>query len=72
VRAICWIPLGSTTAADESDISEVQSRSFCGLGEEKVMDKDRVTGSAKQVKGAVKEAVGKVVGDSKLKAGGQS
>jgi uncharacterized protein YjbJ (UPF0337 family) len=33
--------------------------------EEKVMDKDRVVGSAKQVKGAVKEAVGKAVGDAK-------
>jgi len=28
--------------------------------EEKVMDKDRVAGSAKQVKGAVKETIGKV------------
>jgi hypothetical protein len=32
------------------------------------MDKDRVAGSAKQVKGAVKEAVGKVVGDAKLES----
>ena len=32
------------------------------------MDKDRVGGSAKQVKGAVKEAVGKVVGDAKLES----
>jgi len=46
----------------------MQSRSFCGLAEEKVMDKDRVAGSAKQVKGAVEEAVGKVVGDAKLEA----
>ena len=29
---------------------------------------DLVAGSAKQVKGAVKEAVGKVVGDAKLEA----
>jgi uncharacterized protein YjbJ (UPF0337 family) len=35
------------------------------------MDKDRVEGSAKQVKGAVKEAVGKVVGDAKLEAEGK-
>jgi uncharacterized protein YjbJ (UPF0337 family) len=42
------------------------------LAEEKVMDKDRVAGSAKQVKGAVKEAVGKVVGDSKLQAEGKA
>lgn len=36
------------------------------------MDKDRVAGSAKQAKGAVKEAVGKVTGDSKLQAEGKS
>ena len=29
-------------------------------------DKDRIEGSAKQVKGAVKEAVGKAFGDAKL------
>lgn len=37
-----------------------------------VMDKDRVKGSAQQIKGAVKEFVGKVTGDAKLKAEGQS
>jgi uncharacterized protein YjbJ (UPF0337 family) len=36
------------------------------------MDKDRVAGSAKQAKGVVKEAVGKVVGDSKLEAEGKA
>ena len=36
------------------------------------MDKDRVMGSAKQVKGAVKETIGKVVGDSKLEAEGKA
>ena len=30
------------------------------------MDKDRIVGSGKQIKGAVKEAVGKAVGDAKL------
>jgi uncharacterized protein YjbJ (UPF0337 family) len=34
------------------------------------MDKDRVAGSAKQVKGAVKEAVGKATGDAKLQGDG--
>jgi uncharacterized protein YjbJ (UPF0337 family) len=33
------------------------------------MDKDRVEGAAKQVKGSVKEAAGKVRGDSKTQAG---
>jgi hypothetical protein len=40
-------------------------RRFADFTAEKVMDKDRVEGSAKQVKGAVKEAVGQVVGDAK-------
>ena len=30
------------------------------------MDKDRIKGSAKQVKGAVKETDGKILGDAKL------
>jgi len=34
------------------------------------MDKDRIEGSAKQAKGAVKQAAGKVMGDSKLQAEG--
>ena len=50
----------------------MEPRSFCGFAEEKVMDKDRVEGSAKQVKGAVKETIGKVVGDAKLEAEGKA
>jgi uncharacterized protein YjbJ (UPF0337 family) len=34
------------------------------------MDKDRVKGAAKQPKGSVKEAVGKMTGDSKTRAEG--
>ena len=37
-----------------------------------IMDKDRVVGSAKQVKGAVKQTVGKVVGDAKLESEGKA
>lgn len=37
-----------------------------------MVDKDRVAGSAKQVKGAVKQAVGKVIGDAKLQAEGKA
>ncbi len=36
------------------------------------MDNDRIARSAKQAKGAVKEAAGKVLGDSKLVADGKS
>jgi uncharacterized protein YjbJ (UPF0337 family) len=36
------------------------------------MDKDRIAGSAKQVKGSIKEAVGKAVGDVKLQSEGEA
>ena len=36
------------------------------------MDEDRVAGSAKQVKGAVKQAAGKAVGDAKLESEGKA
>jgi uncharacterized protein YjbJ (UPF0337 family) len=36
------------------------------------MDKDRIDGSARQAKGAVKETAGKFTGDSKLKAEGKT
>jgi uncharacterized protein YjbJ (UPF0337 family) len=35
------------------------------------MDKDRVEGSMKNIKGTVKEGVGKAIGDSKLEAEGK-
>ena len=34
------------------------------------MDKDRVAGAAKQVKGSVEEAIGKVIGDTATQAEG--
>jgi uncharacterized protein YjbJ (UPF0337 family) len=37
-----------------------------------MIDKDRIAGSAKQVEGNIKEAVGKVLGDAKLVADGES
>jgi uncharacterized protein YjbJ (UPF0337 family) len=36
------------------------------------MDKDRIAGSAKEVKGSIKEAVGKALGDAKLQSEGES
>jgi len=40
--------------------------------EEEIMDKDRIVGSGKQIKGAVKQVVGKAVGDSKLESEGRA
>ena len=36
------------------------------------MDKDRIAGSAKQAGGTIKEGIGKVTGDAKLKAEGSA
>jgi uncharacterized protein YjbJ (UPF0337 family) len=36
------------------------------------MDKDRISGTAKQMKGAFKETVGKVTGDAKTRAEGKA
>jgi uncharacterized protein YjbJ (UPF0337 family) len=36
------------------------------------MDKDRIAGSAKQIRGSIKEAVGKAVGDTKLRSEGKA
>jgi len=35
------------------------------------MDKDRVEGVAKQVKGSIKETAGRLIGDKKMEAEGQ-
>jgi len=36
------------------------------------MDEDRVAGSAKEIKGTIKQAVGKAVGNTKLEAEGKA
>jgi uncharacterized protein YjbJ (UPF0337 family) len=40
--------------------------------EEEMIDKDRVVGSVKQVKGEVKQVVGKAVNDAKLVSEGKA
>jgi uncharacterized protein YjbJ (UPF0337 family) len=42
------------------------------LLEEDMIDKDRIAGSANVVKGQIKKAVGKAVGDAKLEAEGKT
>ena len=36
------------------------------------MDKDRIVGAAKEIKGSIKEAIGKIAGDAKLQADGKA
>jgi len=40
--------------------------------EEVIMDKDRVVGAAKEIKGALKQALGKALGDAKLESDGRA
>jgi uncharacterized protein YjbJ (UPF0337 family) len=54
-------------------IFEASCASCCGQSQENiVMDKDRIAGSAKQIKGVIKETIGKATGDTKLQADGRS
>lgn len=45
-------------------------RRSCGFLKEWIMDKNRIEGKLKQVKGSVKEALGKVTGDRQTEAEG--
>ena len=36
------------------------------------MDKNRIAGSIKEIKGAAKEAIGKAIGDAKLQSDGKT
>jgi uncharacterized protein YjbJ (UPF0337 family) len=36
------------------------------------MDKDRIEGAAKEIKGSIKETVGKAIGDAKLQSDGKA
>ena len=36
------------------------------------MDKDRIAGAAKEIKGSLKETIGKAVGDAKLQSDGKA
>jgi uncharacterized protein YjbJ (UPF0337 family) len=36
------------------------------------MDKDRIAGAAKKIKGSIKETIGKATGDAKLEAEGKA
>jgi uncharacterized protein YjbJ (UPF0337 family) len=53
-------------------LREHASFPFRGSALEEAMDKDRIIGSAKEVKGKIKEAVGKAVGDAKLESEGKA
>jgi uncharacterized protein YjbJ (UPF0337 family) len=37
-----------------------------------LMDKDRIAGAAKEIKGSIKETIGKAVSDAKLEADGKA
>jgi uncharacterized protein YjbJ (UPF0337 family) len=55
-----------------SRYSGVDTRNLCPRYEYVVMDKDLIAGAAKEIKGSVKETIGKAVGDAKLQSDGKA
>ena len=55
-----------------SRYGRLDERNLCSLWENVVMDKDRIAGAAKEIKGSVKETIGKAVGDAKLQSDGKA
>ena len=58
------VPIKEQPAAEQTSVATTSKGSK--------MDKDRIKGAADQAKGAVKETVGNLTGDAKLKADGQA
>ena len=62
----------------DGECANAQTRAACrcshgaSFTKETNMNKDRIVGAAKEAKGAIKEAIGKAVGDAKLTVEGQS
>ena len=63
--------MGPVEAA-ELTIGHLSVEGPCQVLEQEIMDMDRVAGSAKEIKGAVKHSVGKAVGDAKLQSDGKA
>ncbi len=57
--------IGLASGVDAARLGRIIPERMCE------MDKDRVIGTAKMAKGKIKEATGKVLGDSKLQAEGK-
>jgi uncharacterized protein YjbJ (UPF0337 family) len=53
-------------------VSKLNVQGLFQVLEEEIMDKDRVVGSAKEIKGAVKQVVGKAIDDAKLESDGKA
>lgn len=66
------VPVGKGSLRGHTQARMVHSVFFVQLNrlKETVMDKNRVEGAAKQVKGSVKEAIGKVTGNRTTQAEG--
>src|SRR5579883_1749730 len=76
-RQIAWsgrpmAVLSSTRMSQKIRFGTPRGEARCNILShvEDTMDKDRIKGSAEQAKGSVKEAAGKVTGDTKLQAEG--
>jgi len=55
-----------------SDFRSLVRRRLPSNQENVIMDKNRIAGTAKEIKGSVKETMGKSTGDTKLQADGKA
>lgn len=53
-------------------IRSLMHEEFHPQKENLVMNKDRIAGSAKEIKGSIKETIGRAIGDAKLEADGKA
>ena len=68
---------GVATARDKKHyrsvpLAKTEWRSVSITTKDSIMDKDRIAGAGKQLKGNIKEAAGKVTGDKKLETEGKA
>jgi len=73
MAAINMVRMAERLILNESIEKVLYARPSVGgsIGEE-IMDKDRIKGSAKEIKGKIEEVTGKVLGDAKLESEGKA
>ena len=72
VNSICCAQRVFNRIPDASWLGSAGALAVINQRSDDDMDKDRIAGAAKETKGTIKEAAGKVIGDAKLTAEGRA
>ena len=68
----CYVSFNTNRRAERHHSTPHPFGEGCSLWRKRPLDKDRIAGSAQQIKGAVKQVAGKALGDAKLEADGKA